>query len=135
MNEVSADNFSKEFMKILDEFKDVTEDQVGMGIIETADKAVSELQTAKPSGAEKYGSWNAYLADWTRTNLSKKGADGFKVSIHNKKHYQLAHLLEKGHAIRSGGREVGHARAFPHIAPVAEKAENSLEDNILKHIR
>lgn len=134
MSKVSADNFSKEFMKILDEFKDVTEDQVGMGIIETADKAVSELQTAKPSGSEKYGSWNAYLADWTRTNL-KKIKNGFSVSVHNKKHYQLAHLLEKGHAIRSGGRAVGQARAFPHIAPVEEEAVNNLASNILKHIQ
>ena len=49
---------------------------------------------------------------------------------YNDKHYQLTHLLEKGHALVNGGR----ARAFPHIGPVAERAEENLIDNILQFI-
>ncbi|MCD8174409.1 MAG: phage portal protein [Phascolarctobacterium sp.] len=42
--------------------------------------------------------------------------------------YQLAHLLEKGHALRQGGR----AKAYPHIAPAEEAGETMLVQLIEK---
>lgn len=54
----------------------------------------------------------------------KKYKDGWRAKkvgsawvVHNATNYQLTHLLEKGHALRQGGR----TRAFPHIAPVEER--------------
>ena len=46
------------------------------------------------------------------------------------KKYQLAHLLEKGHAKRGGGR----TKAVPHIAPAEESAVKQLESDIKKAI-
>lgn len=136
MSTIRPDQLASEIEKTLDEFKDVTEEAVSVAIVQTANKAVAELQSTIPAGAEKYGSWSKYLADWERTPLSKAhGKKGFSSIIHNRKHYQLAHLLEKGHAIKSGGRTVGNARAFEHIAPVAERVEGELMDNIKKHIQ
>ena len=62
---------------------------------------------------------------WTSADLEKRKNKFGKV-IHNKTHYQLAHLLENGHALWQGGR----AQAFEHIAPIAEKAEEGLLKNI-----
>ena len=135
MSTIKPDQLAQEIMKTLDEWKDVTEDAIAGGIIATADKAVDEIRASKPAGAGHYGSWDEYLADWTRTSLSAlKGGNGYSSIIYNKKHYQLAHLLEKGHALKQGGRTVGHAQAFPHLAPVAERAENELLSNIKKRI-
>ena len=47
---------------------------------------------------------------------------------HSPKKYQLAHLLEKGHAKRGGGR----TKAMPHIAPAEENAVKELENDIKK---
>ena len=47
-----------------------------------------------------------------------KGTNFINVVVHNKDHYRLTHLLEYGHATRSGGR----TKATVHIKPVEEKA-------------
>lgn len=44
--------------------------------------------------------------------------EGNKFIIHNATDYQLTHLLEKGHALRQGGR----APAYPHIRPAEQEA-------------
>ena len=127
---ISPDDLSKTIETTLRDYVDVTEEACTRGVREVANRCVSELHSAHPSGSERYGSWDEYNADWAKTRrTSKKGV--YSEVVHNRKHYQLAHLLENGHALRGGGR----ARAFPHIAPVAEKAEEELLETIKKHIK
>ena len=128
---VSPDKLSSEITKILKEYIDVTEDACAEGVIEAANEVVSALHEAKPAGSGVYGSWDAYNADWDRKKLKRGKKGEYTEVVYNKKHYQLAHLLENGHALPGGGR----SRAFPHIAPVAEQAENTLLDTIKKHIK
>lgn len=124
---VKVDNLASELMKALEEFSDFTEEAVDKGVSETADEAVKELRNAHPSGSGQYGSWDKkYNKGWT----VKKTKRDKTATIHNATDYQLTHLLEKGHAKKNGGR----TRAFPHIAPVAEKCEDTLINNIKKWI-
>lgn len=127
---ISADQLADVIMKTLDDYAEATEESVTHGVITVADRCVSDLQSAAPSGSGRYGSWDAYNSSWARTKLSANKKGLFSVAVHNKKHYQLAHLLENGHALRGGGR----TRAFPHIAPVAERAEDQLLNEIKKSI-
>ena len=126
---VSADALAKAIEDTLRDYADVTEEACVQGVREVANRCVSELHSAHPSGSGRYGSWDEYNADWAKTRqTSKKGV--YSEVVHNRKHYQLTHLLENGHALKSGGM----ARAFPHIAPVAEQAEETLLSTIKKHI-
>lgn len=130
MSKVSVDRFAKEIQRTLEEFMDVTEEDVQTAIEQTGSEAVNELQAAAPPGSGKYQSWAQYNRGWGKTKEFKKRGKS-TVIVHNRRRYQLTHLLEKGHALKGGGR----ARAFPHIAPVAEKMEKVLFDNIKKAIR
>ncbi len=125
---INPDELAETIKKTLEEWKDVTEEGMAKGIDITAKEALSELHHAHPAGSGEYGSWNDYNSGWTVMKTKRdKTVTG---QIHNATHYQLTHLLEKGHALKNGGR----TRAFVHIAPVAERCQDDLLDNIKKQI-
>lgn len=131
MSTIKVDDLTSTIMKTLEDYIGVTEDAVAKGVIDTANECVKQLQQANPAGSGHYGSWQKYNMGWERTKVKANGKGGYTEVVHNRKRYQLTHLLEHGHAIRGGGR----ARAFPHIAPVAEAAEKTLLDNIKRNIK
>ena len=119
----TIDNFDKAFMDVLNEYKGACDANADEAVKYTAKEAVQELRKANPPGSGKYGSWKAYNKGWTVTQTKKDKS----ATVHNKDHYQLTHLLEKGHALVQGGR----SKAFPHIAPVAEQAEETLMQRMI----
>jgi len=127
---VKVDQLAKEIEKALDDFVGVTEEACDKGVAETAKDAVTSLHNAHPSGSGQYGSWDKYNKGWKVMQTKTDKRYHRKATIHNATDYQLTHLLEKGHAKVNGGR----TRAFPHIAPVAEKCEDELVNNIRKWI-
>ncbi len=114
-------------------------DMIMEGMEEYARLAAEDMKKAvKKAGAEakkdiqagapvKTG---AYKKSWT-VKTTKNTADAMEVVVHSRNRYQLAHLLEFGHALRKGGR----TRAFLHIAPAEERAAQILEREVEKALR
>ena len=127
---IPVDDLAKEIEQALNDFAGVTEEACEKGVTETAKDAVQALRSAHPAGSGQYSSWDAYNRGWKVMQTKTDKRYHRKATIHNATEYRLTHLLEKGHALVGGGR----ARAFPHIAPVAEKYENELNQNIRKYI-
>ena len=128
---VTVDNLSSEIMKALKEFEGVTEKDCEDGVLDTAEEAVKELRLA-PGHPPKYQSWKKYDAGWG-IDAKFRGKKTTAI-VRNKTEYRLTHLLEFGHAIKHGGRKVGEAGAYEHIAPVAKKADENLAKNIIKRV-
>lgn len=126
----SIDNLTNVFMAELEKYKDIVNLNSDEAVKLTAKEAAQELRSANPSGSGQYHSWKDYNKGWTVTQTKRDKREHMSATVHNKTKYQLTHLLEKGHALVQGGR----ARAFPHIAPVAEKAEEKLMQRLIKGI-
>lgn len=70
-----------------------------------------------------------YAKSWTTKKVTEN-SHKLEVTVHSKNRYQIAHLLEKGHAKRDGGRVNGK----PHIAPAEENGVDLLESLITKEL-
>ena len=64
----------------------------------------------------------AYAKSWA-VKKTKENSHSLEMTVHSKNRYQLAHLLEKGHAKRGGGRVAGK----PHISPAEESGVQLFE--------
>lgn len=127
---VKVDDLANAIEKELKAFEGVTEEACVAGVKETAQTALNELKNAHPPGSGRYGSWDKYNKGWKVMQTKRDKKYHINATIHNATNYQLTHLLEKGHALTSGGR----TQAFVHIAPVAQKCEDELVNNIKKLI-
>lgn len=107
---------------ILDEFEVELDEQLKKDIKGTAKVVYDELQDAHPAGAGRYHDWDEYNKGWKRQTTDKVG--DYRITIYNAEKPGLTHLLEKQH-VTSDGHSM--SKAFPHIAPAAEKGAEELE--------
>lgn len=128
---------AEELINGLGKYTDELTATISKKTVELSEKGANELKTIrKPSGSGGTATndtgrreWNKYSKSWA---VNVQGASDYvKCTIHNKKHYQLTHLLEYGHATRNGKR----TRAFPHIKQVSDKLEETYEKEIEEVIK
>ena len=113
------DQMAHVIMEGLQEYADLATEDMKAAVKKAGNKAKSEVQACAPV---KTGT---YKKSWPVTT-TKQNANALEVTVHSRNRYQLAHLLEFGHAKRGGGR----TRAFPHIAPAEEAAAELLEREV-----
>ena len=92
---------------------------VKQAVKEVAKATVKEVKAKSPV---KTGN---YKKSWGQVKVSETEGS-IVIAIRNKKFYWLTHLLENGHALKSGGR----TRAFPHIKPAEDFAARELEKKV-----
>ena len=119
MANVKIDNLASEIMKGLMEYKNLATADMKTAVRKAGRTAKQDIQANAP---KKTG---AYSKSWT-VKTTKETSESLELTVCSPKKYQLAHLLEKGHAKRGGGR----TQAQPHIAPAEENAVKQLESNI-----
>ena len=112
----SIDNMAAEIMKGLTEYADLANESMKKAVKKTATEVKKEISANAPKDT------GAYAKSWA-VKKTKENSHSLEMIVHSKNRYQLAHLLEKGHAKRGGGRVSGK----PHIAPAEENGVQLLE--------
>ena len=111
----SIDDMAAEIMRGLTEYADLADTAMKVAVKKTATSVKKEISANAPKRSGKY------RKSWT-TKKTKENSHTLEMTVHSKDRYQLAHLLEKGHAKRNGGRVSGK----PLIAPAEAHGEEML---------
>ncbi len=108
---ISIDDMASEIIKGMQEYSAYAADEVKEAVKKAGTSVKKDIKANAP---KKTG---AYSKSWAVKN-TKETPTSLELTVYSKTKYQLAHLLEKGHAKRGGGRVAGK----PHIQPAEEKA-------------
>lgn len=112
----SIDDMASEIMSGLQEYADLADTEMKKAVKKTATEVKKEIAANAPVKSGRYKkSWTA--------KKTKENSHTLEMTVYSKDRYQIAHLLEHGHAKRGGGR----VAAIPHIAPAEANGEQMLE--------
>lgn len=104
-------------------------ENITQGITVAGYEAAKECRKAlKQTSPKQHGD---YSKSWVISKQKGRPGEPMRYIVHNREHYRLTHLLEKGHAKRGGGR----TRAIPHIAPAEEAAKEKFVQDVEEVLR
>ncbi len=121
---IPIDQLAKTVMEGLEEYADLATDDLKKSVRKAASSVRKDIQATAPKDT------GAYAKSWATKN-TKETSNSLEMTVYSKNRYQLAHLLEHGHAKRGGGRVAGN----PHIAPAEERAISNMEREIEKALK
>ena len=121
---VSVDHLRDAIMEGLEEYADLAADEVKKAVRKTGRAVRDQISQTAPVRT------GAYAKSWA-VKKTGESAESLQVTVHSRNRYQIAHLLEHGHAKRGGGR----VSAIPHIAPAEQAGEEQLLTDIKKALK
>lgn len=119
MAKVNIGELSSEIQKALSNYGEDVSTKLKKAVKEAGKVASDEIKANSPKDKGNYAkSWGLKVV--------KEDSSHIEVSVHSKKKYYLAHLLEFGHAKANGGRVEGKS----HIKGTEDKAAEFLEEKL-----
>lgn len=121
---VTIDQMASVIMEGLQDYADLATDDLKAAVKKAGTTVRKQIQATAPSDTSRYAK------SWSVKN-TKETSNSLEVTVYSKNRYQLAHLLEFGHAKRGGGRVAGRA----HIAPAEQAGIEELEKEIERSLK
>lgn len=119
MAKVNIGELSSEIQKELDKYGEDVSVRLKLAVKEAGKLAGEEIKANAPKAKGDYAkSWGLKVV--------REDSSHIEVSVHSKKRYYLAHLLEYGHAKAGGGRVSGKS----HIKGAEDKAAEFLDQKL-----
>lgn len=118
---VSAGSLADAIMDSLREYSSLAADEMKEAVREVGNTVRDEIREKAPKNT------GIYAKSWT-VKKQRETSSSLSLTVHSRNRYQLAHLLEFGHAKRGGGR----VSAKPHIADAEAAGIRQLEEDIRK---
>ena len=121
---IKINDLANVIMKGLEDYAELAAEEMKEAVKHASSTVRKEIKANAPVDTGKYAkSWTAKKVRETSQTLT--------MVVHSKNRYQLAHLLEYGHAKRNGGRVEGKA----HIAPAEQQGIRQLQEEIERALR
>ena len=121
---VSIDEMDSAIMEELEKYAELASDDLKAAVKETAASVRKDIQAGAPVDTGKYKkSWSVKIVH--------EDSESIDLVVHSRNRYQLAHLLEHGHAKRGGGR----VAAKPHIAAAEQRGNEKLVTTIEQKLK
>lgn len=124
---IKVEALADEVMKLMREYADDVSEEMKTEAKAVAKEAVKELKRISPEGT---GSKKGHYKEGWASKVESENAVSIGIRIYNRKKPGLAHLLEKGHAKRGGGRVEGQ----PHISTAEENAIENYEKRLKERL-
>lgn len=121
---ISIDALAGTVMKELNSYADMACEDMKKAVKDASTLVRNEIKATAPKGT------GSYSKSWA-TKTTKESSRALEITVHSRNRYQLAHLLEHGHAKRGGGRVPGRS----HIAPAEQAGIDQLEKDIERSLR
>ena len=118
---VSAGSLADAIMDSLREYSSLAADEMKEAVRAAGNTVRDEI---RENATKNTGT---YAKSWT-VKKQRETSSSLSLTVHSRNRYQLAHLLEFGHAKRGGGR----VSAQPHIADAEAAGIRQLEEDIRK---
>ena len=118
---ISVDQLADTISDMLEEYSNLADETMRKAVTDAGKTVRNAIKEGAPVKSGKYAK------SWSVKN-TKMNSHALEVTVYSRNRYQLAHLLEHGHAKRNGGR----TRAHVHIAPAEEKGIEQLERDIIR---
>lgn len=118
----SAEDLGQAIEQIVREYGDDITEVTAKVIAEAGQAALGKVKELSPRGTGEYADSWQLTTNPKDAEVAIAGKNAGFARVYNRR-YQLTHLLERGHAMRQGGR----ARAIPHIAPAQTYTEQWLD--------
>ena len=123
-NMINISQMADVIMKGLNEYAELATEDMKKAVRRAGTTVRKEISANAPVDTGEYAK------SWTAKKV-RETSNALTVVVHSKNRYQLAHLLEYGHALRNGGRYEGKV----HIAPAEELGKKQLQKEIEKALK
>ena len=121
---VSINEMGNAIMEELEKYSKLATDDLKAAVKETAASVRKDIQAGAPVDTGKY------KKSWSVKNVHED-SESIDLVVHSRNRYQIAHLLEHGHAKRGGGR----VAAKPHIAAAEQRGNEKLVTTIEQKLK
>lgn len=121
---VSINEMDSAIMEELEKYAELASDDLKAAVKETAASVRKDIQAGAPVDTGKY------KKSWSVKNVHED-SESIDLVVHSRNRYQIAHLLEHGHAKRGGGR----VAAKPHIAAAEQRGNEKLVTTIEQKLK
>ncbi|MDD3338062.1 MAG: HK97 gp10 family phage protein [Lachnospiraceae bacterium] len=116
---VRVDQMADALAQTMAGYADLSNEVMKECVTAVSQSVKKDIQAGAPVKSGKY------KKSWAAKKV-QENANSLTMAVHSRDRYQIAHLLEHGHAKRGGGR----VQAMPHIAPAEQRGEQELAAKI-----